>query len=213
MTLDINTPLIEPTTENTHPANIEFLYDKYGKETVDNAVEYLTYKKTPPPLPKNEIKGKALLYVFRHGQSNDNINMIFSGWRAPKLTEKGEQDAEVIAEKIKDVNFDLLIASDQPRTFETMKLAVSKNEQAKNKDIRVDKRLRERNYGDWQGQSKLVKHLENPDALFNVRRGWDNPPPNGESMAMVNKRVSELLEELIPEELEMFHLIECIEKY
>ena len=196
--LDVNTPLIKVTDENTHPANINKLENIYGKELVTKAVKYLTYKKEPKPLPKNEDANYPILYVFRHGQSHDNIDMIFSGWRAPELTEKGREDAKIVADLIKNKKIDMLYSSDQPRTLETMKIAISKNKHAKELKIIIDNRLRERHYGDWQGYSKLEKHLEDPDNLYSVRRGWTRTPPNGESMEMVNKRVEELLGEIIP---------------
>lgn len=195
---DINSPLIEVTSENTHPANVELLYKKYGKEKVDEAIKYLTYKKEPKPLPKDENPNYPILYVFRHGQSGDNIDMIFSGWRSPGLTEKGREDAEKIADSLKDKKLQMLISSDQPRTLDTMKIAISKNDSAKDLEIIIDPRLRERHYGDWQGHSKLEKHLEDPDGLKTVRRGWDKPPPNGESISMVDERVNELLDEILP---------------
>jgi 2,3-bisphosphoglycerate-dependent phosphoglycerate mutase len=190
--------LIPVTKENTHPANVLVLTQRYGHKAVEEATKYLTYKKTPPPLPKQEDSDTPTLYVFRHGQSHDNIDMIFSGWRTPGLTEKGRKDAEVIADLLKDKKMHLLISSDQPRTLDTMKIAMSRNEDAKDLEIIVDKRLRERNYGDWQGYSKLEKHLEDPEALSKVRRGWFTPPPNGESLEMVDERVNELLDEIIP---------------
>lgn len=198
MNLDINSPLIIGTPENTYPAEIEKLKETYGEDKVEEAIKYLTYKEPIPPLHKEENPNHPTLYVFRHGQSNDNTKMIFSGWRSVGLTDKGKEGALAIAEMLKDKNIDMLFSSDQPRTYETMKLAMSKNEKARNLEINVDHRLRERNYGDWQGYSKLEKHLEDSEKLLSVRRGWDTPPPNGESMAMVNKRVTEFLEELIP---------------
>ena len=68
-------------------------YEKYGKERVDEAVRYLTYRNVPE-LPKTELPNTPTLYVFRHGQSEDNLNMIFSGWRDVGLTEEGIKQAD-----------------------------------------------------------------------------------------------------------------------
>ena len=71
MQFDLKKPLIKVTSENTHPANIKELKEKYGDEEVDKAIKYLTYKKKPKPLPKEEDSKYPILYVFRHGQSHD----------------------------------------------------------------------------------------------------------------------------------------------
>jgi broad specificity phosphatase PhoE len=167
----------------------------------DEAVKYLTYKgpEAEKELPKTELPNTPTLYVFRHGQSEDNAKMIFSGWRDTALTDEGRTQAEALAEKLKDKNIQMLISSDQQRTIETMKIAMSKNEYAKGLEIIQDGRLRERNYGDWQGKSKLEMQMADPEGLKKVRRGWNGTPPNGESMADIDKRVSELLDEIVPQ--------------
>ena len=199
MVPNINDDLLPIDPQNPYEkVDIDALRKKYGKEKVDEAVSYLTYKKEPSPMPKDEDPNYPILYVFRHGQSEDNISMTFSGWRDSPLTDKGEAGALIIADKIKDKKIQMLISSDQVRTHKTMELAISKNEYAKGLEIIVDKRLRERHYGDWQGHSKLIKHLEDPKLLQEVRRGWDKPPPNGESVKIVDERVNALLDEILP---------------
>jgi hypothetical protein len=76
-------------------------YNSYGKEKVDLAIEKLNYKEVTT-MPKDENPNFPIIYIFRHGQSEDNLEMIFSGWRDPKLTEKGVEQALELAEKIKD---------------------------------------------------------------------------------------------------------------
>ena len=199
MVPNINDDLLPIDPQNPYEkVDIDALREKYGKEKVDEAVEYLTYKKKPDPMPKDEDPNYPILYVFRHGQSEDNIHMAFSGWRDSPLTDEGKKGALVIADMLADKKIQMLISSDQVRTHKTMELAISKNEYAKNLEIVVDKRLRERHYGDWHGHNKLTKHLDDPDHLQKVRRGWDNPPPNGESMKMVDERVNEFLDEILP---------------
>lgn len=179
------------------PDKLQELYQKYGREKVDETIKYLSYKKGAVPMQKQEEKGAPLLYVFRHGQTTDNADMLFSGWRDVDLTEKGIEQALILADKIKDVKFDMLIASDQLRAIKTMELAVSKNPYAKDLEIIRDARIKERCYGDWQGISKLELLLQNPEAR-DQRRNIDFVPPNGESMRMVINRVNDFLNEVVP---------------
>lgn len=177
---------------------LQELKEKYGEEKVNETVEYLKYRVGAKPMKKEEEKGPPIIYVFRHGQTTDNADMIFSGWRDVDLTELGVEQALELADKLKDVKFDLLITSDLIRAKRTMELAMSKNESAKNLTIIEEPSIKERSYGDWEGISKLEKLLEEPSAKENRRR-IDFTPPNGESMLDVRDRVFDLLDDLVPE--------------
>jgi len=179
------------------PIQLQKYHDEYGIDKVNEAIRLLTYKNVSP-LPKEESIGRPTLYVFRHGQTTDNADFLYSGWRDVELTEEGRRQAETLSEKLKDKKIDMLVSSDQKRAIETMNIAMAKNEHARNLEIHKDPRLRERSYGDLQGTSKLEAFLENPDTLHKQRRDYNFVPPNGESIAMVVKRVGEFLDELLP---------------
>ncbi len=178
-------------------AQLEIYYQKYGKQKVDEAIAYLSYKEASI-LPKNEDPNFPILYVFRHGQTVDNANFIFSGWRDADITEKGIQQAKDLAGMMKDKKVSMLVASDQIRSIKTMQIAMSLNPAAKDLEIIKDPRLKERRYGDLQGKSKLELQLENPGLLLEYRRSYSIAPPNGESIEMVVKRVNEFIEEILP---------------
>jgi 2,3-bisphosphoglycerate-dependent phosphoglycerate mutase len=168
---------------------------KYPKARVEEAIALLTYKHVDP-MPKTEIPGVPTLYIFRHGETSDNANFLFSGWRDADLTEKGVEQAKVLAEKMKDKNVQMLISSDLKRAVRTMEIAMSLNPSAKRLEIIQDPRIRERKYGDLQGTSKLLLQLENPELAHLDRRGYDHVPPNGESLAMVVERVTDFIEDI-----------------
>ena len=73
--------------------------------SVEEAKQTLSYKRIDP-LPKNESEKFPVLYVFRHGQSQDNADFIFSGWRDSKLTQTGIKQAEILSEKLKAKKID-----------------------------------------------------------------------------------------------------------
>ncbi len=172
-------------------------YQKYSKEKVDEAIAKLNYKEVTT-MPKSEDPNFPIIYIFRHGQSEDNEKMIFSGWRDPKLTQKGIDQALNLAEKLKDKKIDYLISSTQARAIDTLKYAMSLNENAKNLEIHTDERIRERSYGDLQGTSKLELFLENEELCNEYRRSYSKRAQNGENLEDVIKRVREFIEELIP---------------
>lgn len=174
------------------------LYRKYSKLEIEKAVDFLSYKTIKEELPKTESDTKPTLYIFRHGQTQDNAHFIFSGWRDPELTSQGKLDALELADKIKNKKIHMLIASPQKRAIDTMKLAISKNELAKDLEIHTDPRIKERSYGDYQGKSKLDLYLEDAEMAHKVRRDFKTQPPHGESVEMVCKRVEEFCKEIIP---------------
>ncbi|HSX39148.1 MAG TPA: histidine phosphatase family protein [Candidatus Saccharimonadales bacterium] len=173
------------------------LQAKYPQEDIDKAIELLTYKNVDP-LPKTEAANPPILYVFRHGQTEDNANFIFSGWRDSPLTEHGREQALELAPKLKDKKINLLIASPQIRAVETMKLAMSLNEMCKNMEIHKDPRIKERSYGVLQGKSKLEMQLENPELLKETRRSYTYKVDKGESLEMVVTRVFSFCDEIVP---------------
>ncbi|MFA6982053.1 MAG: histidine phosphatase family protein, partial [Patescibacteria group bacterium] len=171
-----------------------------GQKTTPSAEEkakdLLNYKDVSE-LPKEESDTLPTLYVFRHGQTEDNAKYIFSGWRDPDLTEEGRKQALILAEKLEDKKLDLLISSPQVRALDTMKLGVSLNVNAKDKEIETDERIKERSYGDLQGTSKMELQLKDPELLKRIRRGYYEVPTNGESMEMVCQRVASFCDQLV----------------
>jgi len=172
-------------------------YNKFGQEVVDKAIEKLNYKEVTT-MPKSENPNFPTIYIFRHGQSEDNAEMIFSGWRDAKLTEKGIKQALDLAQILKSKKIDYLISSDQTRAIDTLKNAVSLNESAKDLEIHTDKRIRERSYGDLQGTSKLELFLNDENLCNEYRRSYTKRANNGESLEEVVARVADFINELIP---------------
>jgi len=173
-------------------------YNSYSETKIIEAMEYLSYKTAVTELPKTTDTEYPILYVFRHGQTEDNEIMIFSGWRDSPLTQKGKDQALSLAPKLANKKIQLLVSSPQIRAIETMKIAISHNEKAKDLTIQTDPRIMERNYGEYQGKSKLEIQLEDPEKLMLVRRSFSVPPEGGESIETVCKRVTDFCEEIVP---------------
>jgi len=171
---------------------------KITEEELKEAKDRLEYREVDE-LPKEESEEYPTVYIFRHGQSKDNEEYVFSGWRDSPLTDEGREQAEILAEKLKDKRFDKLISSPQIRAIETMKIAMAKNESAKNLELEKDERIMERSYGDLQGENKLEWYKKDPEYLHKIRRTYLGQPPNGESIAMVYERVSDFAKDLVKE--------------
>ena len=125
------------------------------------------------------------LFVFRHAETTDNSNGIFSGWRDPDLTPKGFLQAQQVAEQLKQEEIDYAFTSHLLRAKSTLEIVLKSH---LNIPVFTDDRLIERCYGALQGESKAEIEAEKPEWFAKIHRGYDFPPPEGESLKMVESR-------------------------
>lgn len=52
---------------------------------------------------------EKVVYLLRHGQSDANASPVFQGPDSP-LSEQGRQQAQFIAERVRDIEFDVLVS-------------------------------------------------------------------------------------------------------
>ena len=141
------------------------------------------------------------LVLVRHGQSEWNAKNLFTGWKDPKLTDLGIQEAIKAGELLetRNLKFDLMFTSDLFRAQETGRLIL---EQMNQKDIQViqDQSLNERNYGDLAGLNKdEAREKWGEEQVHIWRRSFDVPPPGGESLKNTAERVLPYFErEIMP---------------
>ena len=131
-------------------------------------------------MPKTASNQKPILYLFRHTQTEDNLNRVFSGSkRNPKLTPEGQKQAQVLAEKLKDKEIDLFISPPLLRCEQTL---IPLRQYFPKVPYLQKKEIVERDYGDLTGKNKLEIMKLNPGKAILWRRSWDVAPPNGESI-------------------------------
>jgi len=133
------------------------------------------------------------LFVFRHAETFDNKNGVFSGWRDSRLTPKGLLEAGKIAEQLAEYKIDYAFTSHLKRTKKTLKIVLQYHNSV---PVFVDDRLIERCYGLLQGRTKARVVYEDKEFYDKFHRGYDIVPPEGESLKMVEKRVESFLDEL-----------------
>lgn len=131
----------------------------------------------------------AKLVLVRHGLSEYNEKGLWAGWADPMLTPKGREEAKKTAATLTDILFDVAYTSPLRRAVETleeMKPLFSRS----NIETIADKAINERNYGDFTGKNKWqVKEDIGEEEFKKLRRSWDYPIPNGESLRQVYERV------------------------
>lgn len=133
------------------------------------------------------------LYLFRHGESEDNRRHVFSGWRDVDLSERGVIDSRELAELLKDKRIDLAFSPQLKRNLATVNAVL---EYHPGVPLIIDDRIRERCYGDLQGQTHLSLMRDDLGLYLRYHRSYETPPPGGESLQMVEKRVGPFYAEL-----------------
>ena len=124
------------------------------------------------------------IYFAAHSTSKDNEAEIASGWKDVKLSELGVQQSKELGERFKDIKIDLICCSDLKRAVDTVKIAFRDKY-----PIIIDKRLRELNYGDFNGKpSETVGFMK--------KERIKEPFPNGESYEKAIVRIHEFYKEL-----------------
>lgn len=138
----------------------------------------------------------AKIFVFRHGQTEDNLAHIFSGFRQSDLTESGIEEAKQIGEKLKNEKVTKAYQSDLIRSQHTLQLVLD----GYHHDVPIitDPRIKERDYGDLAGLNKDEINQQNPEQYKLWHRSYDIPLPGGESIQMVEVRVMSFLNDILP---------------
>ena len=153
---------------------------------------------------------KSKLVLVRHGQSEWNAKNLFTGWKDPKLTDLGIQEAIKAGDLLetRNLKFDLMFTSDLFRAQETGRLIL---EQMNHADIQVikDQSLNERNYGDLAGLNKdEAREKWGEEQVYIWRRSFDVPPPGGESLKNTAERVLPYFElEIMPKVKEGLNIL------
>ena len=120
-----------------------------------------------------------------HSVSEDNERGIATGWRDGRLSERGKRLAAELGERRRHDRIAMVFTSDLGRAVETATIAFAGTDIP----IRQDARLRECNYGEFNGIA--VARLE-PERLRHIA----DPYPGGESYREVVSRVGAFLVEL-----------------
>ncbi|MEK9176190.1 MAG: histidine phosphatase family protein [Patescibacteria group bacterium] len=136
----------------------------------------------------------ARIFLFRHAESTDNKERIFSGRRDPDLTPEGIEEAKEIRNKLKDENVTKAYSATNIRSKHTLEIVLEHHGSV---ETIADPRILERDYGDLTGKSKPQTEKLYPKEYPAWHRGYDTPPPNGESLKEVEVRVMEFLKEVI----------------
>lgn len=135
------------------------------------------------------------LILTRHGQAAAG-DVMLGGQLDLRLTPAGREEAEALACRLTGVRIDRIIASPMLRALETAQTI------ATGRPVEVDERLRELDYGRWEGLTAAEIDARDPD----LRARWEDDPaatnsPGGECGNDVAARATDFLVGLLAAEL------------
>ena len=146
----------------------------------------------------------AKLVFIRHGQSEWNLENLFTGWVDVNLSEQGEREAKEAGHKLKEagIEFDQAYTSVLTRAIKTLHFALEESGQLWIPETK-SWRLNERHYGALQGKNKADAAEKYGDEHVHIwRRSYDVLPPlldaNDEGSAANDRRYAELDPRIIP---------------
>ena len=115
---------------------------------------------------------------FVHGETTDNAKGLSTGWQPGELSELGVKQAKELGNLVSE-KFDAFFCSNLKRAIDSAQLGFGDKYK-----IIQDKRLRECNYGDFNGEA---------EEKINYNKYIDTSFPNGESLKDVEKRIKDFL--------------------
>ncbi len=137
---------------------------------------------------------KLYLYMIRHGETVWNRDLLFTGQSDIELTDRGRAQAAALGRRLAGVDFTRIYASDLTRALETAQIVSGQSAEA----VTADPRLREADFGDWEGASWASLSEKCPDELARWR---ENPAeiavPGGESFRQLLVRTEAAMQDII----------------
>src|SRR5262252_4695877 len=129
------------------------------------------------------------LWCEVHAQTYHNAAGLASGHYDVALTAQGREDAQtVLRTRYADQPFDVVFTSDTQRAYDTACLIFA----GRSLPILRDARLRECDYGDFEGRPRAEMEAARQSAIY-------TPFPHGESYAQVAVRMRSFLVQLAAE--------------
>jgi broad specificity phosphatase PhoE len=132
------------------------------------------------------------LLLLRHGQVESNKEMRYVGLRDEVLTELGEQQARALGESLAGLPIVAILSSPLSRAQQTAGFVAEHH----GLEVQTESRLREQNFGEWDGMSHGEIQERDPELLKAFGSRDDVVPPDGESQITMQARVLDLVREL-----------------
>ena len=129
------------------------------------------------------------IYSTRHGQTAYNKQEIILGTTDIPLDSTGVKQAELLADRVAGMrSIDLIISSPMKRAMQTAGIVADRC----GLEIITEERLREWDYGEYEGRTRFAEGFAGNKTAFGVRMG-----KSGESLLQLAHRVYSALDDII----------------
>lgn len=134
----------------------------------------------------------ATLLLVRHGETDWNLTHRWQGCTGPHPNDLGRQQARQLADRLDGTQVDSIYSSDSIRAVETAQIVADRF----GLEVRQDPRLRELNFGEWEGLTRQEIN-ERYSGAFSE---WDTcklaAPTGGETDLEMADRVLDAVSEI-----------------
>jgi broad specificity phosphatase PhoE len=136
------------------------------------------------------------IVLVRHGQTEWNVLRKTQGHQNSDLTQKGIAQADLVARELSRLSFQHFVCSDSGRAVQTAERILAVHPGIA--PLKLDRRLRELNYGDWE----RLQHDEVVERYPREYQIYRKEPssfraPNGESFQELEERFVDFLEAIV----------------
>lgn len=130
----------------------------------------------------------ANLILVRHGESEWNKKGLWTGLTDIGLSQKGFEESRAAAAKLGNAPLDIVFTSSLLRAKQTL-TEIKSVLNLDHLETFENKALNERDYGIYTGKNKWeIQKKVGEEKFQKIRRGWDVPIPNGETLKDVYER-------------------------
>lgn len=138
------------------------------------------------------------IYFIRHGQTEYNVAKRIQGYSVDSpLTEQGIQSAKQVGCHLSDISFQSVYASPQKRAVDTCRYILDQNHHLV-PEIQTDERLREMNFGCYDGQAiESFRQDGYYDVFTRCPNGFSALQTGGEDYMTLTKRGISFLTDII----------------
>lgn len=131
------------------------------------------------------------IYLVRHGETNWNQAGLLQGQTDIALNAQGLEQAREASERLKEVPFEIAFCSPLIRAKRTAETIIGDRKIT----ITTDERLRELNFGPWEGVD--IRTIKDAASQPFTNPGSYIPPEGAESFAQLYKRSGEFVDQVL----------------
>jgi broad specificity phosphatase PhoE len=135
----------------------------------------------------------GIIYITRHGETEWNAEGRIQGHTDVPLSERGREQARMLARRLADVRIDAAYSSDLSRAAETATTALGERDVP----LRLTAELREYNKGVFEGLTAQEYREAYPDLYdASMENDLDFAPPDGETIRQTSVRLGGIFQKV-----------------